>query len=88
MKGPQCPCYLLHLGTKHGAAHVNNEHHVFLNRWEASGGKVMNKIAVVNLDKKKVKPTQIVKASLNRAPLILLHNKQLFSFLGLITVSS
>lgn len=53
MKGPQGPCYLLHLGTKHGAAHVNHEHHVFLNRWEASGGKVMNKIAVVNLDKKK-----------------------------------
>lgn len=79
--------YLLHLGTKHGAAHVNNKHHVFLNRWKASGGKVMNKIAVVNLDKRS-ETTRTVKAALNQSPHILLHNKQLFSFLGLITVSS
>lgn len=52
-KGPQGPRYLFHLGAKHGAAHVNNKHHVFPNRWKASGCKVMNKIAVVNLDKKK-----------------------------------
>lgn len=53
MKGPKGPCYLFHLDTKHGAAHVNNEHHVSLDRWEASGSKVMNKIASVNLYKMK-----------------------------------
>jgi hypothetical protein len=54
--GPQGPCYLLHLGTKHGAAHINNKHHILLHRLEASGGKVMNKIATINLDKKEGKP--------------------------------
>lgn len=29
------------------------EYHVYLDRCEASGGKVMNKIVIVNLDKKK-----------------------------------
>lgn len=49
----QSPCYLLQLSSKHGAAHVNNKHHILLYWLEASGGKVMNKIATIDLDKKK-----------------------------------
>lgn len=60
-KDPQGPCYLLHPGTTHGATHVKNKPHIFTNRWKASGCKVINKIAVVNLRKTEVKSTKTVK---------------------------
>lgn len=44
------PRYLLHLGPKHGATDVNHKHHVLLHGWEASGRKVVNKVAVIDLE--------------------------------------
>lgn len=47
------PCYLLQFSSKHGAAHSYNKYHILLNWREASGGKVVNKIATIDLDKEK-----------------------------------
>lgn len=47
------PCYLLQLSSKHGAADIYNKYHILLHWREASGGKVVNKIATIDLDKKK-----------------------------------
>lgn len=53
-RGPRKrPCYLLQLGSKHGAAHIYNKYHILLHWREASGGKVVNKIATIDLDKEK-----------------------------------
>ena len=46
-------CYLLQLSSKHGAADVYNKYHILLHWREASGGKVVNEIATIDLDKKK-----------------------------------
>ena len=49
----QRPRYLLQFSSKHGTTHVNNKHHILLHWLEASGGKVMNEIATIDLGKRK-----------------------------------
>lgn len=39
--------------NKYGDTHNNNKHHILLYWLEASGGKVMNKIATIDLDKER-----------------------------------